>query len=142
MSEGSGMMEQRHFKHWANLNDEGKKLYGKIWENGTVPVASMIPTWCKIEGETEQCYLIYHEEMTPEQINMMLDMLAKRFGASKSTIEGEMKKNRLPLRGKYVGSAGTNHMGLFLPDFPDEDDLDDYDPEWDDEEPPFGDDQP
>ena len=138
MNEESGMMEQRRFKHWANLNDEGQKLYGKIWENGTVPVVSMIPTWFKIEGEPEQSYLIYHEEMTPEQISMMLGMLANRFGVSKSTIENEMKKNRLPLRGKYVGSAGTNHMGWFLPDFPDEDDPDDYDPEWDNEEPPFG----
>ena len=138
------MLEQRHFKHWANLNDEGQKLYGKIWENGIVPVISMVPTWCMIEGKPEQCYLIYHEEMTPEQITIMLDMLANRFGTSKSTIEAEMKKNRLPLRGKYVSSAGTNHMGLFLPDCPDEEDEpDDYDPEWDDEEPStFGDDQP
>jgi hypothetical protein len=114
-------MKERHFKHWANLNDEGKKLYGKIWENGTVPVVSMIPTWCGIEGQAEQCYLIYHEEMTPEQISIMLDMLANRFSAPKSAIEDEMKKNRLPLRGIYVSSAGTNHIGLFLPGFPDED---------------------
>ena len=51
MNEESGMMEQRRLKHWANLNDEGQKLYGKIWENGTAPVVSMIPTWFKIEGE-------------------------------------------------------------------------------------------
>ena len=92
--------EQRQFKHWANLNDEGKKLYGEIWEDGTVPVVSMIPTWFNIEGQDEQCYLIHHEEMTLEQINIMLDLLANRFGAPKSTIEEEMKKNRLPLRGK------------------------------------------
>lgn len=127
--------EERRFKHWANLNDEGKKLYGKIWENGTVPVISMIPTWCKIEGQDEQCYLIYHEEMTPEQISIMLDMLANRFGAPKSVIEDEMKKKRLPLRRKYVGSAGTNHFGFFLPDFPDEeeDNFGCYDPEMDPE---------
>jgi hypothetical protein len=138
------MTEQRCFKHWADLNEDGKKLYGKIWENGTVPVVSMIPTWCKIEGQVEQCYLISHEEMTPEQISIMLDILAVRFGAPKSVIEDEMKKNHLPLRAKYVGGAGTNQMGLFLPDFPDEDEENcgDYDPEWDDEEPPFGDDQP
>jgi hypothetical protein len=133
-----------HFKHWANLNDGGKKLYGKIWEDGTVPVVSMVPTWCGIEGKAEQCYLIRHEEMTAEQITIMLDLLANRFGAPKSVIEGEMKKKRLPLRAKFVGSAGTNHIGLFIPDFPDEDEDNegDYDPDFDDEEPPFGDDQP
>jgi len=94
------MMEQRQFKHWANLNDEGKKLFGKIWEDGTVPVVSMVPTWCGIEGKPEQCYLIRHEEMASEQINLMLEVLANRFGAPKSVIEAEMKKNRLPIRGK------------------------------------------
>jgi hypothetical protein len=134
-------VEKRQFKHWANLNDEGKKLYGKIWEDGSVPVVSMFPVWCGIEEKTEQCYLIYHEEMTPNQISMMLDLLANRFRTSKSVIEEEMKKNRLPLRAKYVSSASTNNVGLFLPDSFEEDQEDDYDPEWDNEEPPFGDDE-
>lgn len=138
-------MVQHNFKHWANLNEEGKKLYGKIWEDGTVPVVSIVPTWYKIEGQAEQCYLILHEEMTTEQINVMLGILADRFGVSKSAIESEMKKNRLPLRSKFVSSAGTDQIGFLLPDFPDEDQEDfdyTYDCDWDDEEPPFGDDQP
>jgi hypothetical protein len=44
----------------------------------------------------------------------MLTLLSRKFGADKELIRHEMLKNRLPIREKYVSSAGTNHLGLFI----------------------------
>lgn len=106
--------QKRRFKHWVNLNKEGKILYGEIFPTDEIPVLSMIPTVGGIEGQPEKVYLIYHEEMTEEQVDTMLTLLAKKFGAEKALIKHEMLKNRIPIREKYVSSAGTDHPGLFI----------------------------
>jgi hypothetical protein len=108
------MSEPRRFKHWIFLNEEGKKLYGKIFPDGEIPVLSMIPTLGGIEGNAERLYLIYHEELSNEQIDQVLTLLSRKFGADKELIRHEMLKNRIPLREKYVSSSGTNHLGLFI----------------------------
>lgn len=107
-------MNPRKFKHWIFLNEEGKKLYGKIFPDGEIPVLSMIPTLGGIEGNAERLYLIYHEELSNEQIDQVLTLLSRKFGADKELIRHEMLKNRIPLREKYVSSSGTNHLGLFI----------------------------
>jgi hypothetical protein len=103
----------RRFRHWAYLNDKGKKLYGFIFLDGVVPVVSMVPSVATIEGKDENVYLIYHEEMTDKQVDKMLTMLAKTFNAPKAAVEAEMLRNRIPLRAKYTNGAGTNHRGFF-----------------------------
>jgi hypothetical protein len=104
----------RKFKHWVHLNDEGKKLYGEIFPNGEIPVLSMIPTVAGIAGQAERVFLIFHEELTEEQIDKVLTLLSEKFQAPKHVIKQEMLKNRIPLRAKYVSSSGTNHPGLFI----------------------------
>ena len=104
----------RKFKHWIYLNDEGKKLYVDIFLSGEIPVLSMIPTIGGIEGRPERLYLIYHEELSNEQIDQMLTLLSRRFGADKELIRHEMLKNRIPIRAKFVSSSGTDHPGLFI----------------------------
>jgi hypothetical protein len=104
----------RKFKHWIWLNEEGKKLYGEIFPTGEVPVLSMIPTVAGIEGQAERVFLIFHEELSNEQIDKMLTLLSERFRAPKDVIRQEMLKNRIPIREKYVSSSGTNHPGLFI----------------------------
>lgn len=104
----------RRFEHWIWLNEEGKKLYGEIFPTGEIPVVSMVPTIGGIEGNPERLYLIYHEELSDEQIEKMLTFLSEKFKAPKETIKEEMLKNYIPIREKYVSSAGTNHLGLFI----------------------------
>jgi hypothetical protein len=104
------MSETRRFKHWIFLNEEGKKLYGDIFPDGNIPVLSMIPSMVGIE----RVFLIYHEELSNEQIDQVLTLLSRKFGADKELIRHEMLKNRIPIREKYVSSAGTNHLGLFI----------------------------
>lgn len=104
----------RKFKHWITLNKKGLELYGHIFQRRDIPVVSMVPTIAKIEGRPQRTYLIYHEELTPEEIEAMLKDLSKRFHASKAEIKPELEANRVPIREMYVSSAGTNHPGFFL----------------------------
>jgi len=98
------------------LNEEGKKRYGHIF-SGDVPVVSMIPTVCGIEGHSERCYMIYHEELSEDEFDKFIANLAERFNVSKEEIKKHIAsgkfENRIPLREKYVGGAGTNHPGFF-----------------------------
>ena len=88
-------MNPRRFKHWIFLNEEGQKLYGDIFPDGEIPVLCMIPTLGGIEGKPERLYLIYHEELSDEQIDQMLTLLSRKFGADKELIRHEMLKNRI-----------------------------------------------
>lgn len=101
-------------KSWVHLNEEGKKLYGTIFPDGTMPVLSMIPQVAKTGDETNRVYLIYHEELTEEQVEAVLHLLSRKFGADKELIRHEMITNRLPIREKYVSGAGTENVGLFM----------------------------
>jgi hypothetical protein len=99
-------MSQRRFKHWIYLNDEGKKLYGEVFPDGIVPVVSLL--------SSESHYLLYHEELTPEQIDKLLKLLAERFSTTKQDIKNQMLKDRIPLRTSLTCGSGTNGYALFM----------------------------
>jgi hypothetical protein len=107
------MSEPRKFKHWVYLNEEGKKLYGHIFPGGEIPVVSMVPMWGGIEGQAEKLYLIYHEELSEQQVYSLLTLLSERFKAPKEAIKKQMLSERIPIRDKYTSGAGTNHPGFF-----------------------------
>ena len=110
------MTEKRRFRHWAHLNDEGRKLYGHIFPDGQVPVLSMVPQMAKLGGsETpERVYIVYVEELSSDQFKAIVDLIAEKSRAPRSVIEAEFKKNGIPLRAKFVSGAGTNHPGFFV----------------------------
>lgn len=108
------MTKTRRFKHWIYLNEEGKKLYGSIFNSEDVPVLSMIPMVAEIAGHPERVYLLYHEELTESQVEQLLVLLAEKFNAPKEAIRHQMFKERLPIREKYTSGSGTNHPGLFM----------------------------
>ena len=110
------MTEKRRFRHWARLNEKGKKLYGKIFPDGQVPVLSMVPQMAKLgESETpERVYIIYVPELLEEQFNAIVDLIVEKFKAPRSAVEAEFRKNGIPLRERFVSGAGTNHPGLFI----------------------------
>jgi hypothetical protein len=128
---------------WASLNDEGKKEYGGIFPTGEVPIISIIGVQMQTgpTAEPELAYLIRQEDLTPEQLDKLLTMLAEKFKTAKDLIKKEMEKNRIPIRAKFTSGAGTTKMGMFLPDYGFDDDEDsdygfdneDYDDELCDE---------
>ena len=110
------MTEKRRFGHWAYLNEEGKKLYGKIFPDGQVPVLSMVPQMAKLgESETpERVYMVYVEDLSEEQFKAIVDLIVEKFKAPRSAVEAEFRKNGIPLRETFVSGAGTNHPGFFV----------------------------
>ncbi len=125
-------------KSWANLNDEGKKEYGNIFPSGEVPIVSIVGVQMKTsaDAEPELAYLIRQEEMTVEQLEKLITMLSEKFKAPKDDIKTEMEKNRIPIRAKFTSGAGTDNIGMFLPDYGFDDEEDDYDStlDYDEEE--------
>jgi hypothetical protein len=108
-------MKPRRCKHWVYLNDDGKKLYGDVFPDGDVPVLSTVPTTGGIEGNPERLYLLFHEELTEEQREDLLTVLAQKFSADKEAVRHEMLKNRIPIRSKLVSGAGSDCPCLFDP---------------------------
>lgn len=109
---------KRRFRHWAYLNAEGKKIYGDIFPYGNIPVVSMIPTLCRIEGHPERCYMIYHEELGDGQFRKLVTNIAERFGVSEEVVRKHVSsgklEDRIPIRDRFIGGSGTNQMGLFV----------------------------
>ena len=97
----------RRFKHWAYLNEEGKKQFGDVFPKGEVPVVSMIPF-------QEGFYLVYHEEMAPDQVELLLTKIAEKFKASKEDVRIQMKEDRIPLRVILTNGSGTNGFAQFI----------------------------
>jgi len=107
-------MKTACFRHWAFLNDAGKKLYGEVFPDGMVPVVNMIPGFADVGDHTERVYLIDYEELSEDQTAKMLQLLSQNFGVSEDAVRSELLKNRIPLREKYTRGSGTNQLGLFI----------------------------
>jgi len=108
---------RRRFKHWAYLNEEGMKTWGNIYPDRTVPVLSMIPKYGPLgspDSPPQNYFLVYVEELTEEQLEAILDILAERFKAPQQDIRKEIMERGLPLRKTLTNGSGTNHPGLFL----------------------------
>ena len=100
---------------WAFLNEEGKKLWGDVFPDGSVPVRSMLTEQAKLEGAgTERVFLIDWAALTAEQQNAILEKLSKKFNAPKEAILDQVRKVGLPLREKYTSGSGTRRMELFI----------------------------
>jgi len=106
----------RKYRTWANLNDEGKAVWGDVFPDGKIPVQSMIAQPAALEGieKAERVFLVDWKELTAQQQDMVLEKLSKRNGAAKNVILKDVLKVGLPLREKYVESCGTTRLGLFV----------------------------
>jgi hypothetical protein len=119
--------------HWVYLNEAGKELYGAIFPDGQIPVVSMIPQWAKLGGSeaSSKIYLIRVSDLSSEQFSKIVDSVVKNLNGPRTEIEKDFKEYNIPLREELISGAGTDQMGLFLPDF-DEDEYDSDD--WEDED--------
>lgn len=105
------------FHHWAHLNDEGKKIYGSIFPDGIVPVKVMLPCPAKLGGKTTSLlmYKVDLEQLSKEQIERLLELMAKKFQAPKDAIRKQIEKDGfIPLREALTSGSGTDQMGLFI----------------------------
>lgn len=87
----------------AILNEEGKKVWGYAFPDGTVPVKSPFPQTAKAEGRGAlEVFMVNWEALTGEQQTLVLQKLMSRFGNTKHEIEAAILSNGLPLQAKYV----------------------------------------
>lgn len=108
--------QKRKWRHWAYLNEEGKKLWGDIFPDGVVPVKVMFAQNAILEGQKEsmKVFLISHDELAPDQLDAILIKLSNKFSAPKEVIKKDIMKSGLPLRAELTSGSGTNQAGLFL----------------------------
>jgi len=101
---------------WAYLNAEGKAVWGDVFQEGEVPVHSIIAQPATLEGinKTERVFLVDWKELTALQQDSVLEKLSKRSGASKDVILKDVLKVGLPLREKYTSGCGTRRLELFI----------------------------
>ena len=104
----------RRFWHKVFLNDEGKNLFGEVFPDRLVPVVSMIPRSAFFGGQDEKMYLVFHEEMSEEQIRKLVELLAAKFGATEVDVKVQMLKYRIPLRARYTDGAASNVLPMFI----------------------------
>jgi hypothetical protein len=106
----------RKYETGAFLNDEGKKIWGKIFPDGQVPIRSIISQGAYIEGlnQTERVFLVDWPELTAEQQDAILTKLSEKSRAAKDVILKDIQKIGLPLREKYTNGCGTTRVGLFI----------------------------
>ena len=104
----------RRFRFWVYLNAESMKLFGDVFPDGVVPVVSMIPGTAFFGGQEEKMYLVFHEEMSEDQISRLVSLLAAKFGAPEADVKAQMLRDRIPLREMFTDGAGTDGLPLFV----------------------------
>jgi len=103
------------FHHWAHLNEEGKKIYGSIFPDGTVPVLVMIQTEAKLGNQPQGMFKVDLKQLSKKQLNQLLELMSRKFHAPKEAIRQQIRKDGfIPLRANLTSGSGTDQMGLFI----------------------------
>lgn len=111
-------MSERRFHHWVHLNEEGMKQFGSVFPKGIVPVKRpLFPQNATLEGQSgvQRVDEVDWQQLSNEQKESILDILARKFGAPKDVIRTQFEKDGfIPLREQFTSGAGTDQMGLFI----------------------------
>lgn len=101
---------------WVCLNDEGKKVWGDIFPEGTVPVRSMVFERASLEGErdSEEVVLVSWSALATKQQNSILQLLSAKFGVCDEVIRREILKVGLPLRKSYTTGVISAELRYFI----------------------------
>ncbi len=86
----------------ALLNDEGKKIWGAIFQDGTIPVLSPVSHKASLGGAEEEIYVVAWDDLTPVQRGQVINQLAEKFKASTQAVEAQILKQGMPLRAALV----------------------------------------
>lgn len=107
-------MSSRIFRFWAFLNDKGLAVYGDLFENGMVPIQSMVPQERDLDGQITKSYMVYLPELTDEQLNGLIKKLLSKSRASRDQIKAEILKMGLPLRVELTSGSSTDGLAFFI----------------------------
>lgn len=112
-------MTEVTYKWWVTLNEEGRRLYGKIFPESIVPVLAgdLQPHQAhldKIENP-EAVYRIDWNLLTGLQKSECVMAVAKQMHVDPEAVRQDFEaRGFIPLRAKYVVGAGTTEIHLFI----------------------------
>jgi predicted Fe-S protein YdhL (DUF1289 family) len=99
---------------WAFLNDEGKKVWGDVFPDGKVPVASMAFQEAKVGPKIERVILVAWTMLSDKQKDAVLIKISARNGAPKEVILKDILKIGLPLRESYTTGTVAVELRFFI----------------------------
>ena len=99
---------------WTMLNDEGKKVWGDVFPDGKVPVASMIFQEMKVGLGTECAVLISWTAFSKTQKAAVLTKISERSGVPKDLILKDIEKIGLPLRESLTTGVIAAELRYFI----------------------------
>lgn len=104
----------RRFKHWAYLNPEGMEVFGDAFPDKTIPVVSMVPQYGPLGNAPPEYYFkVQWDELKKEAREIVLEIMSKKFGATKGEVKRHIAEIGLPLRQSLTNGSGTDHPGFF-----------------------------
>ncbi len=101
--------------HWAHLNEEGMKLYGGIFPDGTVPIKAPIVSHAKLDNKPHRIFKVNLAELSETQMQMLLEILSNKFGAPQDVIRKQIESDGfIPLRESLTSGFGSDEMRMFI----------------------------
>lgn len=103
-------------RSWAVLNDEGKRLYDGVFQNGIVPIISIFSEYAVTDKICSQrFYQVKISELKPEQFKQLCEVIGKRQGANPENVMFELKNlGFVPLRESLTSEARTDEMRMLV----------------------------
>ena len=95
---------------WVYLNEVGKDVWGNIFPDGKVPVASMSFQ----DSNVGRVIPVAWGVLTEEQKQAILTKLSEVSGAPKKAILKDIKRIGLPLRKIYTDGTIVGEMRFFI----------------------------
>lgn len=89
----------------AFLNEEGKKTWGFVFPEGSVPIESPIPIQAELPDGQQLIYIVAWDELKPLERGLILNFLAERFKAPVSEVEKQIVEKGMPLRASLVDAT-------------------------------------
>ena len=103
------------FHHWTYLNQKGMEMFGEVFPSKEVPVISMIPIMMRLGGKPTRAYKVDLSQLSEEQKEKLLKLMAKKFNAPIEPIKAQIEKDGfIPLREELTSGSGTDQIGLFI----------------------------
>jgi hypothetical protein len=99
---------------WVRLNDEGLRVWGDVFPDGKVPVASMAFQEAQLGPKSESVILVAWTALSELQKVGVLTKISARSGAPKETVLKDILRIGLPLRQSYTTGTVAEELRFFI----------------------------
>lgn len=86
----------------ALLNEEGKKIWGYAFPDGSIQVTSPVASLMQLGDSEMEAYIVAWDELSPVQRGLIIKHLAEKFVSSEQQVEKAILEKGLPIRASLV----------------------------------------